>query len=370
MTAAARHLLVCTAVLAVGIAVVAAAGSPAAAEAAWTIRGKGFGHGVGMSQHGAEGRARNGRNFRQILRHYYTGVRIGAVKQRQVKVLLATKRRVRFRRAKHACGRRVNPAQPFIFAGTNRVRLMRPNGRVVRRCGRQGRATGPGGVRIAGRGRYRGALIARATGSTLMVINRVGIEGYVKGVVPNEMPSSWRQQALRAQAVAARSFGLATSRSGAFDHYADTRSQVYGGRSSETKPTNRAVNQTRRKVIRHNGKVAVAYYHSTSGGQTENVEHGFGGGSPSPYLKSVNDNPDRISPVHSWRVTYTNAQMRSRLGGLFQGNLRRIRILKTGVSPRIVRARVVGSEGSSVVSGETLRFRLGLRSTWARFERN
>ena len=365
-----RHLLACALALAL-IGVPASAAVPAEAEGAWKIRGKGFGHGVGLSQYGTESRARNGRNFRQILRHYYTGVRIGNVKARQVRVLLDTRRRIRFRRAKHACGRRINPDRRFVLAGRSRVRLERPNGKVLRRCGRKGRATGPGGVRIAGLGRYRGALQARATGSTLMVINGVGIEGYVKGVVPNEMPSSWQRHALRAQAVAARSFGLATSRSGAFDHYADTRSQVYGGRSSETRSTTRAVSKTRRKVIRHNGKIAVAYYHSTSGGRTENVEHGFGGGgSPSPYLKSVNDNPDRISPVHRWRVTYSNPQMRSRLSGLFQGNLRRIRVLKTGASPRIVRARVVGSEGSSVVSGETLRLRLGLRSSWARFERN
>jgi stage II sporulation protein D len=202
------------------------------------------------------------------------------------------------------------------------------------------------------------------------VINSVGAEGYVKGVVANEMPSSWHQQALRAQAVVARSYGLATTRAGAFDHYDDTRSQVYGGRTSETKATNRAVKRTKRKVVKYGGRVATTYYFSTSGGQTENSEFGFGAGSPSPYLKSVNDPYDDISPVHRWRVTYSNSAMESRLKSLFQGNLRRIEILDTGRSPRIVRARVVGSSGSSTVSGDTLRNRLGLRSTWAKFKRS
>ncbi len=61
--------------------------------------------------------------------------------------------------------------------------------------------------------------------------------------------------------------------------------------------------------------------------------------------------------------------MESKLSGLFQGNLKKIEVLKRGHSPRIVQARVVGSSGSSVVSGDTLRFRLGLRSTWARFKK-
>ena len=138
-------------------------------------------------------------------------------------------------------------------------------------------AKGGGGVEIDGHGVYRGDLVARADGGSLLVINSVGLEGYIKGVVANEMPSSWHKQALKAQAVVARSYGLATERSGAFDHYDDTRSQVYGGRASETKSTNRAVKRTRRKVVKHDGEVVATYYFSTSGGQTENSEFGFCG---------------------------------------------------------------------------------------------
>jgi stage II sporulation protein D len=127
------------------------------------------------------------------------------------------------------------------------------------------------------------------------------------------------------------------------------------------------VKKTKRKVVKHRGKVAITYFNSTSGGKTESVEHGFPGANPSRYLKSVKDPWDRISPVHTWRVTFSDKAMESRLKGLFQGNLQEIKIIEQGDSPRIVTARVVGSTGSSNVSGPTLRARLGLRSTWASF---
>lgn len=350
------------------VAIAMTAAMPSTASASWVIEGKGFGHGAGMSQYGAQGRAQNGRGFRGILRHYYSGTRIGTVRPQRLRILLATQPEVGFQRATRACGREVNPRRSFSFAGGNRIRLLGANGRVLATCGRRAQARGPGGVHIAGHGPYRGALLASAAGSSLLVVNALGIEAYVRGVVANEMPSSWHQQALRAQAVAARSYALATRRGGAFDHFADTRSQVYRGRGSETPATNRAVRRTRLMVVRHGGRVASTYYYSTSGGRTESVEHVWGGG-PLPYLKSVRDAPDRTSPVHDWQLDFSQREISSRLGGLYRGRLRAIRVLRTGESPRIVRARVVGSEGSSVVSGDTLRSRLGLRSTWARFER-
>ncbi len=86
-----------------------------------------------------------------------------------------------------------------------------------------------------------------------------------------------------------------------------------------------------------------------------------------PYLKSVDDPFDDASPVHDWTERYSDDELESKLGGLVDGKLKRIEVLKTGKSPRIVSARVIGSSGSSTVTGDTLRSRLGLRSTWARF---
>ena len=350
---------------------VAALLAPAAADAAWVIKGRGFGHGVGLSQYGAYGYAQHGRDYKQILDHYYRNTKVAKAKGKRVRVLLGSQSNIGFSHARSACGRDLNPDKDYAFAlSGSRATLLAPNGSKLRSCGKEARAKGSRTVSIDGFGRYRGDLIASVDGGSLLVINSVGTEGYIKGVVPNEMPSSWDQQALRAQAVVARSYGLATKRSGAFDHYDDTRSQVYGGRSSETRATNRAVKRTKRKVVKYKGKIATTYYFSTSGGETENSEFGFSGGSSRPYLRSVNDPYDDISPVHKWKVTYSDSAMESRLKSLFQGNLKTIEILDTGRSPRIVRARVVGSSGSTTVTGDTLRNRLGLRSTWAKFTKN
>ena len=343
---------------------------PASAGAKWVVPGKGYGHGVGMSQWGAFGFAKHGRTYKQILRHYYKGASIGEAGTRRVRVLITTGvGSVPFTRAKSACGKSLNSKRSYKFvrAGSG-VALHRAGGSRIKRCGRQGGASGGGSVRYSGVGSYRGKLIARVAGGGLHAINKVGLEGYVRGVIPNEVPASWPAHALRAQAVAARSYALATQVNGdGYDLYDDTRSQVYGGRSSEQGSTNRATKRTAEKVVRAGGSVATAYFFSTSGGKTENSE--FVWSSPRSYLKSVRDPYDDASPVHRWRERFSNSAMESKLSGLFSGNLKRIRVLKTGRSPRIVRAKVVGSRGSTRVSGDTLRFRLGLRSTWARFKK-
>lgn len=339
----------------------------AVAEATWVIKGRGFGHGIGLSQWGMQGFAKNGKKYKAILRHYYRGTKVRRTKPKRVRVLLASTSRITFSGAKKACGRRVSPTRRYSFlTSSGKVVLFSAKGRRIASCGSQGRAGS--GLEIAGLGSYRGALVAVPGSGGLLAINALGVEGYVKGVVANEIPSSWHPQALRGQAVAARSYALATGHRGPFDHYADTRSQVYGGKSSETKRTNRAVKKTKRRVVKYRGKIAVTYFSSTSGGQTESVEYGFPGAAPVPYLRSVNDPYDRISPVHTWRVTMSDGQMESALRGLYQGDLEAIKVTERGDSPRIVRARVVGSSGSSPVSGPTLRARLGLRSTWASFE--
>jgi stage II sporulation protein D len=351
-----------------GIALTAAALlAAAAADASWTIKGRGFGHGVGLSQYGAYGFAKHGRGYKHILDHYYRRTKVSKTGGEQVRVLLGSGGgSVGFSGAGRACGRRLESGRRYTLEADGGGVVLRAGGRRLERCGKEGKAGS--GLRIGGFGRYRGALVARNDDGSLEVINQLGLEGYVKGVVANEVPSSWPKQALRAQAVVARSYGVATSRGGAFDHYADTRSQVYEGRASETSATNAAVAATKREVVKYRGQVAVTYYFSTSGGRTENSEFGFSGGSSIPYLKSVDDPFDDVSPVHTWRERLSDDQMESELSALFQGSLRRIEVIERGRSPRIVRARVVGSAGSTTVTGDTLRARLGLRSTWARFE--
>jgi stage II sporulation protein D len=351
------------------LAAAAALTLPAGAGAKWVVPGRGYGHGVGLSQYGAFGLAQHGRSYKRILRHYYNGVEVGHAKTRKVRVLLTTGLgSLPFTNAGRACGKDINPDRSYSFGiAGDRVELNRSSGRRITRCGAEGAASG-GIVRFEGVGGYRGKLIARNVGGSLYAINKVGIEPYVKGVIPNESPASWPAAALRAQAVAARSYALATRVSGnGYDLYDDTRSQVYNGASSEQASTNKATKATAGEVIKADGGIATAFFFSTSGGETENSEFVFA--KPRSYLKAVDDPFDDLSPVHTWKERFSNSEMESKLSGLFGGNLKRIRILKTGRSPRIVRAKVVGSTNSTRVSGDTLRFRLDLRSTWAKFRK-
>jgi SpoIID/LytB domain protein len=184
------------------------------------------------------------------------------------------------------------------------------------------------------------------------------------------MPSSWPIEALKTQAVAARSYAIAGAVDGnGFDVYDDSRSQVYNGIDGETDATNKAARATKQQVVLYNGGVATTYYSASSGGETENAEFGFGG-SPVPYLKAVEDPYDTTSPLHNWKRTFSQGEMQSRLGRYVKGSLEAIQITKTGVSPRIVTANVVGSAGTTKVTGSQLQSALGLYSTWMTFSKS
>jgi stage II sporulation protein D len=345
--------------------------APAPASAAWVIRGHGLGHGVGMSQWGAYGLARHGRQYGPMLEHYYRHTHLGEVDARPVRVLLGSGRSaVRFSKASNACGRHIrkHTAYEFVPSGSG-VALADATGAQLADCGPAGAASG-GPIHVLGTGTYRGRIIARGTGGGIQLINRVNIEGYVAGVVPGEMPATWSQPALRAQAVAARTYALANKRrGGTFDLYDDARSQVYRGKGSEAPATDRAVRASAGKVVMYRRRLATTYYFSTSGGYTEDVQYGFIGAQPQPWLVGVKDPFDFYSPEHSWKSVRSTSAMASALSGLYSGRLRRVRVLKRGASPRIVSAKVVGSAGASKVNGPTLQSRLGLMSTWERFRR-
>lgn len=343
------------------------------------LRGAGFGHGIGMSQYGAYGMAQQGWSYRRILRHYYRSTKLGEAPSRPVRVLLqASDPYVRFRGATRASGglalesgvtHLVRPARggrlALYGAGGERLGIFRAPLRVTRGGG-PFRLMGPA-INGVTSGRYRGSFELHAgSAGGVTAVNALPIDDYVKGVVASEVPSSWDPDALRAQAVTARTYALATRKTGdIFDQYPDTRSQVYRGVAAETSRTNAAVRATSRKIVTHDGDVAVTFYFSTSGGRTENVENSFIGASPKPWLKSVEDPYDDISPRHRWRVRFSNATMGARLGS--PGTLRRVRVLSRGVSPRVVRARVYGSKGSVVLTGPQIRARLGLDDTWVYF---
>ncbi|MBA2523201.1 MAG: SpoIID/LytB domain-containing protein [Solirubrobacterales bacterium] len=348
--------------------------APAGAETRFDVVGAGFGHGVGLSQWGAYGYAKHGEEYRDIATHYFTGAKIDQVRDaRTIRVLLdTTTDDVSFSHSKRACGQDLKPSATYRAAlSGSGVRLERSDGKRIAGCGESLDAKASAGpIQIGGQGAYRGDFVASASGGTLYIVNQVNLDDYVQGVIPNEMSSSWPLAALQAQAVAARSYALATDAgSGVFDQYDDTRSQVYGGLATESTRTNVAVRKSKLQVLEYRDEVIPAFYSSSSGGRTENVEFGFPGAEPKPYLRSVKDPYDDASPDHRWRESFTQSEMQSQLSGLVKGRLESIKVTKRGVSPRIVEAEIVGTAGTTSVTGSDLQSRLGLRSTWAKFTR-
>jgi SpoIID/LytB domain protein len=209
---------------------------------------------------------------------------------------------------------------------------------------------------------YRGRLVVSSDGKRVQVVNVVGLEAYLKGVVPAEMPSSWAAEALKAQAVAARSYALANlKKSPDFDLYGDTRDQVYGGVAAESPAASAAVDATRGQVVLYAGKVADALFFSTSGGRTASSLEATG--KLVPYLVPVADPYDTLSPYHDWGPVLFDAakvakamRMTSPIAGLQTA---------TGPSGRVKSLTVVASDDTQLtMSGNAVRAALGLRSTW------
>jgi stage II sporulation protein D len=357
------------ATVAASLALVPAAG----ASVSWLVKGHGFGHGVGMSQYGAYGYAKHGKDYSFILGHYYSGTTIGQVDGvRIVRVLLdISGADVGFSGATSACGQTLDPSRSYEAhrAGSS-VKLRSSAGGPMADCGRKLRAAGHGRVAIAGIGTYRGALEVVPTDSdagALNVINVLPIDQYVKGVIPNESPPSWPAAALEAQAVAARSFALSVNVGGnGFGLYNDTRSQVYEGLDSETTPTNAAADATRGQVLMYGGDIAETYFSACSGGHTESVQNVFFGPSI-PYLVGVPDPYDYYCPLHDWTLKFSGSEISAKLGSYLDGTLKKVVVTQRGVSPRIIWAKLYGSGGVTKARGDQLEAALGTYSDWMSF---
>jgi stage II sporulation protein D len=352
--------------VAVAVALALAILSSATAEArvVWKVPGGGFGHGVGLSQYGAYGFANHGRGWRKIVSHYYRNTAIEATENLVVRVLLRPYLpKAVFTGATAACGVKLGEAKTYraVRKGGD-VLLLNPKGITRRNCGSLLAANGGKTVVLKGKGAYRGALQVRPSSvpGRVNAINALAVEKYVRGVVALESPSSWPMNALRAQAVVARSYGLASDVGGrGFDLYDTTASQVYGGVGAETANTNSAVKETKLQVVKYKGRIATTYFFSTSGGYTESNEFVFGG-EPIPYLRGVPDPYDGASPFHRWVRKFSQRQMQAALSEDVRGKLRKIVVLRRGDSPRIFRARLVGSGGKTKISGQELKLDLGL----------
>ena len=333
------------------------------AATSFLVSGRGWGHGVGMSQYGALGLANEGRGYAEILAHYYRGTVLSPAPVARVRVLVAeakgsvTVSSERPFRVRDAFGKayplpagdvRLGPKLEVVVNGVSRPLA----GPLVFL---------PGGAPLEVGTPYRGQIDVAVTGKRLDAVNAVGLEDYLAGVVPREMPSSWAAEALKAQAVAARSYALAHRvRDKAFDLYADVRSQVYGGIAAEDERATQAIAATAGQVLTYEGKIADTLFHSTSGGNTIAAEEAFG--TAVPYLVGVDDPFSSLSPVHAWGpVAVSDVAVRRglKLGSPVLG-LRLVRASSGRVGSAVVKTAV----GQQTVSGSALRSGAGLRSTW------
>jgi stage II sporulation protein D len=352
-----------------GAARPAPAAGPQPGEPVFVITGRGWGHGVGMSQWGANGLARRGTPYDRILAHYYRGTTIGQAPVAKVRVLLGVgKSSVTIAseapfRVRAASGRTwALPAGKQVIGPGLRV-LTKGAKRKVKLAGVVEFLPGAEPLRLDRR--YRGSIRVDVQRGRLRAINVVGLEPYLYGVVPAEVPDDWPAEVLKAQAVAARSYALATRKTaGDFDLYADVRSQVYRGIDEEEDSTNQAVDDTSGEVLIYGGRVVTTYFHSTSGGRTASIADVWPGSNPVPYLVSVDDPYDSLSPHHIWSPVVVPA---ARLDRVLKtpGRLTDVRT-SLNSSGRVDMVSGVGSLGESGIRAADARRALGLRSTWFR----
>ena len=392
------------AVLVAGLLVGAGAGPAAAVptdqeypvpgDGTYTVRGHGYGHGHGMSQYGAQGAALRGLRHEQILDFYYPRTDLGTAR-RKIRVLLTADTGADLVVGARAGLRLKDRGSGTAYdlprgQGATRWRLTvdgqerdvvdgydgswhrwRPGGRDTLAGEGQFSAGGrPLTLFLpSGSAQYRGALrhaVPSEGSSDRNTVNVVGLDSYVRGVVPSEIPASWEPEAVQAQSVAARTYGAwdrAQDRSHYY-HICDTTScQVYRGVAGEHPLGDAAVAATSRQVLRYDGSPAFTQFSASSGGWTS--------AGNAPYLVAKQDPYDDWSGnyVHDWSVTLSASRISDAYPSI--GRLRKIHVTSRDGNGewngRVWSMTLVGSKGRVSISGDTFRFRFGLRSTWFSF---
>ncbi len=219
----------------------------------------------------------------------------------------------------------------------------------------------------AGGKQYRDGLELIRSGSSMTVINVVGLEHYLYGVVPGEMPSSFEMEALKAQAVCARNYAMRSMGNYAqygFDVTPDTSSQMYLGVEGETERTTAAVDQTAKNVLLYDGEPALTVYSSMSGGATENVVNVWV--SEVPYLCGVDDPYEHCENINggTWREERTPEQIAASLAavGMSVGTVTNVSVEEYTPAGGVLRLKITGTEGSCELQRESTRTTFGFRS--------
>jgi stage II sporulation protein D len=226
------------------------------------------------------------------------------------------------------------------------------------------------GLTVAGR-----VIIKRQNGK-LLAVNELPLEDYVKGVVPAEMSVAWHPEALKVQAIAARTYALYKIRQGGtkdFDVVASTKDQVYKGRAGANGSAGRAVDETRDQVLAFGNAPILAVYFSTAAGPTEDAMNVWA--IDLPYLKGVECPFDMNSPYYQWRtdVWLPMLEQRLREEGFPVGVIAGLAPAFFSKAGRVTHVRILHSDGELYVKGEDLRRVLGqtvLASTQFEFEIN
>ena len=357
------------------------------------VDGHGYGHGHGMSQYGAQGAALKGLSYKEIANFYYPGTSWGKVRGK-VRVLVSadTSDDVVVSATSGLTVRALGDGSRHLLPardGLTKWRLNVRDGRTILEfySGSWQRYLAPWARPIRGDGeffangpmtlwtpsgarKYRGILRAaspRAGSKSRDTVNIVSMDQYVMGVVPSEMPASWQPEAVKAQAVAARTYATWSRNQNINRYYqiCDTTScQVYGGASAEDARSNAAVRATEREVLTYGGNPAFTQFSSSSGGWTS-------AGSV-PYLAAKADPYDGWdgNAVHDWSVTVDAGVLERSHPSI--GTLRRIIVTSRDGNGewqgRVSSMVLDGTEGDATISGDSFRWAYGLRSNWFSIE--
>ncbi|MEP6637867.1 MAG: SpoIID/LytB domain-containing protein [Chloroflexota bacterium] len=383
--------------------------TPGVIQLGATVRffGRGYGHGVGMSQYGARGRALAGQTSTTILAHYYRGATLGTIpttSRIRVRVLYAWRATstapllVYGRRTTWTvdgiatvfpfdAALRLIPTATVTPTGPRtswRLRVTAVDGTVLHDAAKPTSVVlrgAAGGTRFqlwskpGTYDQYRGLLRIRASSSasTVTVVDDLPLESYLRGVVPAEMPSAWPAAALRSQAIASRSYAARRLRPGVsyYDVVDTSASQVYLGALGERASTNRIIAGTAGVVLKSGSTIANTLFHSTGGGATESNQNVFTSSTGAKvagalsYLRGSSDRTadgtafDAAAPYATWSTrTYTAAQVSAWLAAdprTDVGALTALDLRNRGVSGRLISVTLIGSGGTRTVSGEIFR---------------
>lgn len=261
----------------------------------------------------------------------------------------------------------LNPfTQKAIHKGSKAIRLTHNGGHLRI----DGRSTGSQKLIVASASTaitlngtpYRGRFTVWVEPKGILVVNTIQVEDYLYGVVPKEMPATWEKEALMAQSVAARTYALYVKEKSIdkpYDVVATTLSQVYGGYAAEEPTTNEATDATRGQVMTYDGKLIVAYFHSNSGGYTEDPQYVWG--AALPYLQAVPDMYSKNAPNSAWDYYLTYKEARKRLSehGFSANHLNRLDVTGKSKSGRILQIVIPSNNGLSRISCNNFRLKIG-----------